>query len=116
MAKDKIDYSAVLSLSHRLIEGADCSRKRALFGYAITSLGEVYLPCKFSKKLYRLVGNRYARHIILDTIKALADLQGIKYQVFYSPLNPDVVSDLVFADRVISTNPKIARAAGRERD
>lgn len=108
MTKDKIDYSAVLSLSHRLIEGADCSRKRALFGYAITSLGEVYLPCKFSKKLYRLVGNRYARHIILDTIKALADVQGIKYQVFYSPLNPSVVCDLVFADRVISTNPNFS--------
>lgn len=108
MTKDKVDFQGVLSLSHRLVEGMGLTRKRALFGYAITSLGEVYLPCKFSKKLYRLVGNRYVSHIILDTIKALADVQGIKYQVFYSPLNPDVACDLVFGDKVVSTNPNFS--------
>ncbi|MGN0789255.1 MAG: hypothetical protein ACI4MY_04895 [Christensenellales bacterium] len=108
MTKDYVDYQGVLSLSHRLVEGASTPRRRALFGYAITSLGEVYLPCKFSKKLYRLVGNRFVAHIILDTIKAVADAQGIKYQVFYSPLNPDVVCDLVLGDKVISTNPNFS--------
>ncbi|MGN0771543.1 MAG: hypothetical protein ACI4MI_03035 [Christensenellales bacterium] len=107
-AKDGVDDNKITSLAKSLLCTDSLPRKRALFGYAITALGDVYLPCKFTKKTYRLVGNKYVAHLIMDKIKAMADALSVKYDVFYSPLNPDVVCDLVFADKVISTNPNFS--------